>query len=121
MTKRLILLAISALPYIQMSAQKAYTDTLATTADSDTIVRSEISERTKREPFFKRLMKSTYKVVKNFSRVDTNYIEPQKYNFTFMMQNTNTYESYTISSGSGNDFMFSPQPSIKIGPYVAYD
>ena len=100
MTKRLILLAISALPYIQMSAQKADTDTLAMTADSDTIVRSEISERTKREPFFKRLMKSTYKVVKNFSRVDTNYIEPQKYNFTFMMQNTNTYESYTISSGS---------------------
>ena len=93
-----------------MSAQKADTDTLAMTADSDTIVRSEISERTKREPFFKRLMKSTYKVVKNFSRVDTNYIEPQKYNFTFMMQNTNTYESYTISSGSGNDFMFSPQP-----------
>ncbi len=120
MTKRLILLAISALPYIQMSAQKADTDTLAITADGNTIARSEISERTKREPFFKRLMKSTYKVVKNFSRVDTNYIEPQKYNFTFMMQNTNTYESYTISSGSGNDFMFSPQPSIKIGPYVGW-
>ena len=35
-----------------------------------------------------------YEKVKDFSRVDTNYIEPQKYNYTFMLQNTRHNRRY---------------------------
>lgn len=61
-----------------------------------------------------------YKIVKAFSQVDTNYIEPQRYNFTVMIQNTNTYEQYTIKDGEGQSVSFSPKPSFKIGPYVGW-
>lgn len=61
-----------------------------------------------------------YEVVKEFSRVDTNYIEPQHYNFTVMLQNTNTYEMYWLSSGQGTTMRLSPKPSMKLGPYVGW-
>ena len=105
-----------------MSAQKADTDTLAMTADSDTLVRlGNIPGAPSVRSRFQAIDEVDIQGGKELQQGgDTNYIEPQKYNFTFMMQNTNTYESYTISSGSGNDFLFSPQPSIKIGPYVGW-
>lgn len=61
-----------------------------------------------------------YEKVKDFSRVDTNYIEPQKYNYTFMLQNTYTYEMYQLISKSGNVIVFSPEPSYKLGPYIGW-
>ena len=73
-----------------------------------------------RKPFFKRVGGTLYKFVKNFSQVDTNYIEPQRYNYTLMLQNTNTYELYRISSTNGNDFTFSPLPSVKLGPFFGW-
>ena len=63
-----------------------------------------------KRPFFKRLVE----VVKEFSRIDTNYIEPQHYNFTAMLQNTNTYESYTLRNEQGQEIVLSPEPSIRI-------
>ena len=32
------------------------------------------------------------RIFRVFNDIDTAYIEPQHYNYTFMMQNTNTYE-----------------------------
>jgi len=61
-----------------------------------------------------------YEEVKKFSRVDTNYIEPQRYNFTLMLQNTNTIERYTLSSKNGNSIGFSPEPNVRIGPYFGW-
>lgn len=61
-----------------------------------------------------------YEFVKNFSRIDRNYIERQKYNFTFMVQNTNTYESYWMRDATGHSIRLSPNPSIKFGPYVGW-
>lgn len=58
--------------------------------------------------------------IRNFSDVDTTYIEPQKFNFTVMAQNTNTYEIYRIASVGGNDFTFSPSWSFKVGPYIGW-
>ena len=49
--------------------------------------------------------------MRNFSEVDTCYIEPQKFNYTAMVQNTNTYEIYRIASTMGNDFTFAPLPT----------
>ena len=61
-----------------------------------------------------------YEEIKKFSRVDTNYIEPQRYNFTLMLQNTNTIESYTLSGKDGHGVKFSPEPNVRIGPYFGW-
>jgi len=43
-----------------------------------------------------------------FNDIDTSYIEPQRYNFTTMLQNTNTYEVYRIASDKGQSITFAP-------------
>lgn len=58
--------------------------------------------------------------VRNFSEVDTAYIEPQHYNFTLMLQNTNTYEAYTIRTPQGNNIKFSPEMTVRLGPYFGW-
>ena len=59
-----------------------------------------VSNVTPRKSFAKRFLGTLGKFVRNFSEVDTNYIEPQSYNYTLMLQNTNTYELYRITSHS---------------------
>lgn len=72
-------------------------------------------------PRKKGIVRVLYEFVKEFSRVDTNYVEPQHYNFTAMLQNTNTYEVYRLSNRStGRDVVFSPNPSVKLGPYFGW-
>ncbi len=66
------------------------------------------------------LLNAAYQFVKEFSRVDTDYVEPQHYNFTVMLQNTNTYEVYHLGNKTGQEIVFSPKPSVKIGPYVGW-
>ncbi|SFG11189.1 DUF4421 domain-containing protein [Prevotella sp. KH2C16] len=68
----------------------------------------------------KGIFNALYQFVKKFSQVDTNYVEPQKYNFEVMLQNTNTYEAYTISTSNGQHIRFAPDVSIKAGPYVGW-
>lgn len=70
----------------------------------------------KKKSFLRRL----HDKLKDFSRVDTNYIEKQKYNFTAMLQNTNTFERYELISKSGQTIDFAPEPSYKIGPYIGW-
>lgn len=60
------------------------------------------------------------KTLKKFSEVDTNYVEPQHYDFTFMLQNTNTYESYKLNNEKGQTIILAPKPSIKVGPYFGW-
>lgn len=60
------------------------------------------------------------RVVRGFSKIDTSYIEQQKYNFTVMLQNTTSFEGYTLRSTNGQEIAFSPLPSIKLGPYVGW-
>ncbi len=60
------------------------------------------------------------KVFRGFNDFDTAYIEPQHYNYTTMVQNTNTYEAYTLKSKSGQSIMFAPRPTTKIGPYIGW-
>ena len=61
-----------------------------------------------------------YRFVKEFSNIDTSYIEPQHYNYTVMMQNTYTYESYRLTTKENPSLTLSPEPSIKIGPYIGW-
>ena len=73
-----------------------------------------------KKSFLKNVKDQAYEFVKGFSRVDTNYVEPQQYNFTVMLQNTNTYERYRMNNREGQSIVLSPEPSIKIGPYVGW-
>lgn len=79
-----------------------------------------LSVKPERRGFLKRLGHGMYEFVKDFSRVDTNYVEPQHYNYTVMLQNTNTYEVYRLTTESGYSITFAPQPSVKLGPYVGW-
>ena len=40
------------------------------------------------------------RAVRELSKVDTNYLEPQHYNFTVMMQTTYTYDKYSVTSAN---------------------
>ena len=51
---------------------------------------------------------------KDFNEIDTTYIEPQHYNYAVMLQNTNTYETYRISSKSGQSVSFAPEMTYRI-------
>ena len=67
-----------------------------------------------------RAAQKVYGEVKKLSHVDTTYIMPQKYNFTVMIQNINTYEMYRISDNNGQHITFSSRPSVKVGPYFGW-
>lgn len=61
------------------------------------------------------------KFFRAFNAMDTTYIIPNKYNWAFMLQNTNSYETYTLHNRElGQKMSFSPQPAIKIGPYLGW-
>lgn len=68
----------------------------------------------------KSFLQKLRKTVRAFSYIDTNYIEPQAYNFTVMLQNTNTFEVYNLRNKTGQEFSFSPKPAYKLGPYVGW-
>ena len=62
------------------------------------------------------------RTIRGFSDVDENYVEPQHYNWSVMMQATHTYDYYHLrSSGSdGQSVWLSPEPNIKVGPYFGW-
>ena len=62
------------------------------------------------------------RTVREFDRLNTDYIEPQHYVFTVMLQATHTYDIYTLSSAGNNrqKVTFAPASKLKVGPYVAW-
>lgn len=101
---------IACLSFSQVTmAQTAADDSLQTMQQNKTPQKSKTS-------FFK----SLYKIVQDFSRIDTNYIEPQHYNYAVMLQNTNTYEVYRLINKEGQEVVFSPRPAYKLGPYFGW-
>lgn len=57
---------------------------------------------------------------REFNNYDHSYIEPQHYNFTVMMQNTNSYEGYTLTTATGKRVSLAPEASYRLGPYVGW-
>ncbi len=57
---------------------------------------------------------------REFDATDSAYIEPQHYNYTVMLQNTNTYELYTLSNKNNQSVTFAPDISYRMGPYVGW-
>ena len=68
----------------------------------------------------KKELSTVKKVVRGFSKIDTNYIEPQHYNFTVMLQSTSTYDIYRLRSSNGQSITFAPDVVMKIGPYIGW-
>ena len=94
----------------------ALLSSLLTYAESDSL---EVARprKEKREGGF---MDRVYQVVKKFSEIDTNYIEPQHYNYTVKLQGTYSYESYSLSDTDGDEITLSPDPTVKVGPYFGW-
>ena len=59
------------------------------------------------------------RVVRGFDYLDHNYIEPQHYIFTVMMQGTHTYDRYTLGA-DGQSIAFAPERNMRFGPYFGW-
>ena len=63
------------------------------------------------------------RVVDSFSEIDTNYVEPQHYNWALMLQSINTYDYYRLSTSGGTSnqsISFAPNIGIRVGPYFGW-
>lgn len=60
------------------------------------------------------------RTVRGFDRLETDYIEPQHYNFTVMMQATTAYDIFVIRSSNGQSLTLAPDLSLKVGPYFGW-
>lgn len=62
------------------------------------------------------------RTLRNFTEIDENYVEPQHYNWSAMLQATYNYDIYKLAS-DGEDkqkLTFAPEPSWKAGPYFGW-
>lgn len=61
--------------------------------------------------------------IEDLNNIDTAWISPNYYNYAFMIQNTNTFESFTLR-GDGNTpidkLEFSPTPTLRLGAYFGW-
>lgn len=62
------------------------------------------------------------RTIEGFVYIDTNYVEPQHYDWSVMAQASYNYDYYRLS-GSGDNkqsFFFAPTPTLKAGPYFGW-
>lgn len=93
-------------------------DTNQATEEPNATLTDLPEETTKRQN--KRELSKIRKTIRGFSSIDTNYIEPQHYNYTVMLQSTATYEVYTLKSNNGQQLTFAPDVIMKLGPYFGW-
>ena len=62
------------------------------------------------------------RTIRGFSYIDENYVEPQHYNWSAMVQATHTYDYYRIGTTgpSSQSIWLSPTPNLKVGPYFGW-
>ncbi len=59
------------------------------------------------------------RTIRGFSRIDENYVEPQHYNWSVMLQAIYSYDYYRVSSAT-QSVSFAPSPTLKAGPYFGW-
>jgi len=59
------------------------------------------------------------RTIRGFDRLEDDYIEPQHYEFTVMMQVTRTFESFNIGS-NGQSITLAPDGQTKVGPFFGW-
>lgn len=60
--------------------------------------------------------------INDLNDIDTAWISPNYYNYAFMIQNTNTFQSFSIA-GEGapiNKLDFAPTPTLRLGAYFGW-
>ena len=97
------------------SLQTLFNTTIFQHNSTDSLVRAR-----HKKTFFHRVGDVFTKFFREFNNTDPSYIEPQHYNYTVMLQNTNTYELYTLSNKEGQSITFAPDVSYRLGPYVGW-
>ena len=70
--------------------------------------------------FLKRLNSKFDKLLRSFSQKDTTYIEPQHYNFSAMLQQTEVFQYMRLETKSGYTMTMSPDVVVNAGPYFGY-
>ena len=62
------------------------------------------------------------RTVRGFDRLNDDYIEPQHFIWTVMLQATHTYDLYSLSSKGNNaqSLTFAPDLTLKVGPYIGW-
>ena len=73
-----------------------------------------------KKTFFHRVGKVFTGFFREFNITESAYIEDQHYNYTVMLQNTNTYELYTLRNKEGQSIAFAPDMSWRLGPYLGW-
>lgn len=87
---------------------------------ADTISSNPLSSHHSKKDVFHRIGDFFTKYFRDFNETDTNYIEAQHYNYALMLQNTNTYEMYSIGSKDGQTISFAPKPTYRVGPFFGW-
>lgn len=68
---------------------------------------------------YEKIAKGTKEIVRSLDRTDDDYITPNYYNWTVMLQNSNYGEKYRISNGK-QTIEFEPNFSYKLGGYIGW-
>ncbi len=89
-------------------------------ADGNGVTSDSLPHTPRKKTFFHQVGDVFTRFFREFNNTDTAYIEPQRYNYTVMLQNTNTYEVYTLYNKVGQKISFAPDPSYRLGPYVGW-
>ena len=113
MKKIALIISFALLAVMTATGEPPVRDSLLHSQEKETVPSASGKEK-------RGIIDALYQFVKKFSQLDTNYVEPQKYNFEAMLQNTNTYEAYALSTSSGQHIRFSPDVSMKLGPYIGW-
>lgn len=87
---------------------------------AETMKESGDSLQQKEQNFFQSLNKKIDVILRSFSEKDTNYIEPQKYDFTVMAQHTQVYQYTKVTAENGQTLTLSPDVVFKLGPYFGW-
>ena len=82
-------------------------------------LQAEDSLRSVRQPKKEGWLKRT---LRGFTYIDTNYVEPQHYNWSVMLQGTYNYDFYRLGTRGDNrqSITFAPTPTMKVGPYFGW-
>ena len=57
--------------------------------------------------------------IRGFDELHDDYIEPDHYNFSVMIQASQSFESFTIGS-NGQSVLLAPDRTVKVGPYFGW-
>lgn len=106
----------------RVGAADAVSDTAtAVLADEDAErVLWQRPDTVRRRSLLGRIGRGVVRFIQGFNDVDTSYIEPQRYKYSAMVQNTNTYEIYQLRTSEGCRVTLSPDVNYRVGPYFGY-